>query len=231
MTQNATPGLGVQYSQPAGGVSASYASGTGTEYPAPTPKKRSIWPFALLGVIVGLIILMFVTCPSESSHRKEVQQLGEKAVKMLAAEQNNALVTGISYLLGGKVVEMFVNECLTVSNYGVVSVGRINDPTSTTEPVIVSVGVLGHVYTASPEVVADKMKSTINKAQQLLGTEITNGVKEGINGIANGVTEGVNDVVNDVKQSVNDALDGAVDDARSRIEEEIDNFLSSGDDE
>lgn len=208
------------------------------EYVQPRAKKRPIWPFALLGAIVGLVILLFVTCPSESSHRKEVQQLGEKAVKMIAAEQNNALVTGISYLLGGKVVEMFINECLTVDNYGVVSVGRIVDPTSTADPVVVSVGVLGHVYTASPEVVVDKMKSTINKAQQLLGTEISNGVREGINGaingVVNGVADGVNDavngVVNDVKQNMSDAVGDAVDNAKSRIEDEIDNFLGGSND-
>lgn len=232
MTQNANDMIGTTYSTSTGSSTATAATEPTSAYPEPAPKRRSIWPFAVLSVIVGLVILMFVTCPNENSHRQEVHQLGEKAVKLVAAEQNNPLVTGLSFMFGGKIVEMFVNECLEVDNYGVVSVGRIVDPTQTAKPIVVSVGVLGHVYTASPEVVADHMKSTINKAEKMLGTKISNDVKTGINeaidGVVSGVSESVNGIVNDVKDEVHDMVDDAVDGAKNRIESEIDNFLSGG---
>lgn len=232
MTQNTNDTIGTPHSTPTIPTTGTAAVASTTEYPEPAPKRRTIWPFAVLGVIVGLAILLFVTCPNENSHRQEVHQLGERAVKLVAAEQNNPLVTGLSYMFGGKIVEMFVNECFEVDNYGVVSVGRIVDPTHTADPTVVSVGVLGHVYTASPETVAVRMKSTIKKAEKMLGTEITNGVKAGINqainGVVSGVSKSVNGVVNDVKEEVHGMVDDAVDGAKSRIENEIDNFLSGG---
>ena len=128
----------------------------------------------ILGFFVAIVIVMFITCPSDGDHRREVRALGEKTVKMYAARQGNILVSGMAMAFGDDLVDMIISQLLEVDNYGVVSIGRLENPKDPSKSQIVSVGAFGHVFTASPEELVEGLGSKLKGLKE----EVTNEVEE-----------------------------------------------------
>lgn len=170
---------------------------------------------AVVGLLVALLVAMFVSCPDEDAHRRELQKVGEKAVRMIAAEQGSGLVTGLSYLFGGRVVDMVVGSMLEVDSYGVVSVGRFVDPTHPDERHVVSVGAFGHVFTAS----ADELKDWVEDKVAEKRDEFSGQMEESIR-------SGVNDVIEEAKQQLEEGVNDAVGALKEEISENLDEMLS-----
>lgn len=190
----------------------------------PQPKPNRL-PFIIVGFFVALAVTLFVSCPGEDAHHREVKFVGEKALRTMTADQGE-IVRGLSALFGGKVVDLAVDNLLEVSNYGVVSIGRLSDPQHSSKSTIVSVGLLGKVFTASADQLVDKIQKTVmdkqNEAQQQLQTQIEEhvreSVREGINGVVGSAKEGLKesakDLVKDIENDVAAGLGGeAGDDA------------------
>lgn len=164
-------------------------------------KRRSRGPIIAVGIIVALLVAMFISCPNEDDHRREVQIVGEKTVKLLAEKQDNAIVSGLATLFGGNIIKMMVSELLDVDNYGIVSIGRLNNTTKDGGSSIISVGILGHVFTASPEQLVSKMGDKLNSAKD----QLTNDLKEGIDQeIDNAIDGALNSIDNSIKEGLED---------------------------
>lgn len=150
----------------------------------------------LLGFIVAIVVVMFITCPSDGDHRREVRALGEKTVKLYAAKQNNIIVSGMAMTFGDDLVDMIISQLLEVDNYGVVSIGRLENPKNPSKSQVISVGVFGHVFTASPDELIDGLSSKLK-----------------------GVKEEVSDKVEEeVKSRVDETIEEAKENARKKVE-------------
>lgn len=199
---------------------ATYASPAPTQASAPTPHPERSgcgigWLSVVVGVLVAIAAVFYFTCPDEADHRAEVQKVGEKAIRSLAAKQDSEVVTGLSLLFGDKVVAMAVDNLLEVDNYGVVSIGRITNPQHPDKSTLISVGVLGHVFTASADVLVERIESKIEEQK----TEVTRKIEREI-------TEGINSAVEEVKQGVKEQVNDLTEDVEKDLSSSIDEFLS-----
>lgn len=181
------------------------------------------WVIAI-GVIVALLVAMFVSCPDEEEHRSEVQLVGEKTVKLMADEQDNAIVSGLATLFGSNIINAMINELFVYENYGIVSIGSIKDPQHERKSSLISFGVFGHVFTASPEQLMDKMSEKVKSAKD----KLTNDLKEGIN-------QEIDDAIDGALNSIGHSIEEGLDDAASLIGEDegntLDEDLEEGDED
>lgn len=192
---------------------------------------------ALLGFIIALVIVMFITCPSDGDHRREVRQLGEKAVKMYAAQQDNVLITGMTFAFGDDLVDMVISKLLEVDNYGVVSIGRLENPRNPAKSQVVSVGAFGHVFTASPEELmeglANKLKSVkenaLNEAEQEVKSRVDEAIEEAKENARKKteqiMKEAQEEVSNEIKEKVNEVVEQTSEDLFDSNKNEENNNL------
>lgn len=231
-TRNSASGTTATYSA-AGNYNGGYKN-EGMPEPDGKGKRHSgvqTFLLALLGFIIALVIVMFITCPSDGDHRREVRQLGERAVKMYASKQNNVLVTGMAFAFGDDLVDMVISKLLEVDNYGVVSIGRLENPKRPDKTQIISVGVFGHVFTASPEELVEglsnKLKSLQEEAVDEAEREVKNKVDEAIEEAKENARKRTEKITNEVQEQiekttkeVNEAVEQATEEIFESINEE-----------
>lgn len=109
-------------------------------------------------VLAVLLIAMFATCPKPYEHRRVIQEVVREAVdERLGSSQD--MVQALMMWAGKKVIgigsDLAIDQLVTVDNYYVVSVGKIDWQGKER---IVSVGLLGHVFTADKDDVIALMK-------------------------------------------------------------------------
>ena len=103
---------------------------------------------AMLLLLAGLLV---ATCPKPEQHAEAIsgvvaETMGE-ALQIDSIDSDDPFSTAMKSLAGGatrQVVTMVVGNALTVNNYLVCSLGRIH---YADKAPVVSVGVLGHVFT------------------------------------------------------------------------------------
>lgn len=190
----------------------------------PVPQNNGTRRGIILGIAAFVLTLavFFFSCPSEEKHRSEVKLVGEKTMKIIAAEQGSVVVNGLTMMFGGQLVDMLVSNLLTVDNYGVVSIGRITNPQELSDSKIVSVGVLGHVFTASPEKLANTLSKEVEKGKDKLTDDIKTGIEENVDEMIDGAVEGIRSKVGESLDKVGKTID-------DELDKTIDEFL--GDDE
>lgn len=218
------------------GSTATYsaASGYNGGYPddsRPAPdrnRKRhsglQTFLLAFLGIIIALVIVMFVTCPSAGDHRREVRQLGEKAVKMYAAQQDNMLITGMTFAFGDDLVDMVISKLLEVDNYGVVSIGRLDNPRHPSKSQIVSVGVFGHVFTASPE---DLVEGLANKLKSVQEETVDEAEKE----VKSKMDEVIEEAKESARKKTEQLMKEAQEEVTNKIEEKVNEVVEQTNDD
>ncbi len=105
---------------------------------------RIVVPLVLLAVICA------VTCPSTEKHsekiKKEFAEHLNKKLGIKSEQDTDGEIKQFSSFLGAGMMTMFLEDNITVKNYGVCSVGYINFRGKSNK---VSVGILGTVFTDS----------------------------------------------------------------------------------
>lgn len=194
-----------------------YRRQPGTDDYVPVAPRRHTGRNILLALFctLGLMALMlYLTCPTADDHRREMQRLGEETTKVLVDEAGGGIAGEICELFSDKLVTSYLTDQLQVDNYVVCSIGRLSNPLTHDEPVIVSVGVLNKVYTASPETVAFHLKSALRKNIDKLVGSVKQDVEERVNDVVENVTE-------KVKQGIGDVANSVIEDITSGIEQEL----------
>lgn len=107
-------------------------------------------------ILIALVCALVLTCPSSSDHKASIAQVAATCVNEMsnssATTSDDGFVVKTMRIVGNtftrQIVEAVVNNLVTVDNYAVCSVGKINYEG---KEHIVSVGVLGHVFTVDKE--------------------------------------------------------------------------------
>lgn len=189
------------------------------EAPAPTPPHKSHHKglgclFALLIVTIIAATMVF-TCPTEEQHREKLTQLTTNAFNEVVERQvtsDNAIISKgiqmLSSMFMGDIISTVVDNMLTVDNYGVCSLGKIDYDGKTN---IVSIGVFGSVFTIHQ----DQLTDIIEKHY----TELTNHATDQL---STTVQQQVVDPIKDqLKQQVVDPLKDALKESIADIIGEI----------
>lgn len=127
-------------------------------------KKRKTWPWILL---LLLLAVMFATCPKEAEHQEafatafgnNIENINipfakhlSKPIKAIvkSATDSDGLLNSLAKLIG-------IDLSIDVSNYGIVSIGRLPNGK------IVSVGAFGHVFTMSDDSFCTSIEEWLNE--------------------------------------------------------------------
>lgn len=117
-------------------------------------RKRNI----LLSVLFGFLVLLVVTCPSESAHKERISTVVKQGIGMSSGADDDGWGTFFQ-LIGGGIADYAVDQMLEVNSYFLFSVGSI---TYDNETKPLTVGVLGHVFaTVNKEDISIKIKNAI----------------------------------------------------------------------
>lgn len=168
---------------------------------SPAQKKRGgclFYSFLTLLVCVGVLIF---TCPKPQDHKNElsdvitatinesVSEAGEKSGSDLLSSALNALSNSFTK----QIVNFAADNLITVDNYFVCSVGKVN---LDGRDRIVSVGLLGHIFTTDKENLKKAATKYYEKAEIRLEEEIKRKTNELINDkILNPLTDLAEDFV------------------------------------
>lgn len=115
--------------------------------------KLAIFASALIALAIG----MAFTRPSTEDHEVVAKDRFEQVAYSYLGASSDGLVS----LLVKPAVSKLVESCFRVDNYGVVSVGRIIDPTDPeAEPTTLSVGLFNKVFCPSAETIKKKIDET-----------------------------------------------------------------------
>jgi len=106
----------------------------------------------------ALVVTLVATCPDRRAHKEALGQLMKEVIDE-RVESSGGLVGRVLGTIGKMTLEqtggLAIDQLLTVDDYYVVSVGRV---TMGQEHRVVSVGVLGHVFTPDKD---DVMKMSL----------------------------------------------------------------------
>ena len=103
-------------------------------------------PIVTLVIVVGLLIAMMVSCPKKSSH---TEVLADRITSVINDEMgNDSVMLALSSLFGGSISKYMINNYVDVKDYVLFSVGKYEYDGKSN---IVSVGILGHIFTVSKE--------------------------------------------------------------------------------
>lgn len=171
-------------------------------------KKISNWLIVvLILVIIGAV--MTVTCPDTQAHKDKLSQMVGTSVKKAISGDSSSddlLVQGLQ-MVGGivinKVVDGAVDDMLQVENYVVCSIGRINYQA---EDHIVSLGLLGHIFTVNQDKLDDAVKKYYQTLQEKTIGNVGEKVRETIEPYANKVVESI---AGEVGNIIRDVLSGS----------------------
>lgn len=113
--------------------------------------------FGILIIILVLIALVGVaTCPDRQAHEEAISEVIDNYVKDKNASEATDLLSSFCNSLETKLVRLVMEENLEVENYFVCSIGRIEWEG---EEKVVSVGLLGHIFTAKEEQIAAELEN------------------------------------------------------------------------
>lgn len=121
-------------------------------------KMKKLYFFSIL---ILVILMMAITCPDKQAHREALtgvvsNTIDDKLSSSLSADSQGWAVLGS--IVASKVVESVVDTKLNVKNYFVFSLGRIHWKG---EDKVVSLGLLGHIYTFSE----DDLRAAVDEAR------------------------------------------------------------------
>ena len=108
-----------------------------------------------LVTLVALIVIASLTCPDKGKH---TDALSDKVSSIIADEtrDDDSGVAQLGMLLGNAVSGAMIKNLVTVDDCFLFSIGKVY---SGDEEHVVSVGVFGHVFTASKERIKEEINS------------------------------------------------------------------------
>lgn len=151
--------------------------------PQPVPKKSKLGCIATLLFVTIVVAVMIFTCPATPAHKEALTDIVTSSVTKVANENlpaNGLIATGVrmfSNMLMKKVVDTAVDNLVTVDNYIVCSVGKVNYDG---EDHIVSVGVFGHIFTTDQTHVEEAARKYYLGIQQQLEESFKQGINDNI---------------------------------------------------
>ena len=95
-----------------------------------------------MGILALIFAVMVVTCPKTEDHRDAVRKELAKYIYSHINKKDTGVFDVFNNLFTNQISEMAVNNLLSVDNYAVCSVGRLEWQGDNK---IVSFGLLGHV--------------------------------------------------------------------------------------
>lgn len=115
-----------------------------------------------MGILALIFAVMVVTCPKTEDHRDAVRKELAKYIYSHINKKDTGVFDVFNNLFTNQISEMAVNNLLSVDNYVVCSVGRIEWQGDNK---IVSFGLLGHVYTFDAEDLEEAYSKAGDKAK------------------------------------------------------------------
>ena len=125
-------------------------------------RSSHLWLWLTVGILALIFAVMVVTCPKTEDHRDAVRKELTKSIHTHIDQDNTGVFGAFGKLLTSQISEMAVNNLLSVDNYVVYSVGRIEWQGDNK---IVSFGLLGHVYTFDAEDLDEAYDKASNKTK------------------------------------------------------------------
>lgn len=182
------------------------------------------------GCIFSLLIVaiigatMIYTCPQQEEHKEKLSHLVVNAVNQVIERQlgsdNVLLAKGMQMISNsflGSVVDTAIDNMLTVDNYGVCSIGKINYDGKDN---IVSIGLFGHVFTVNQDKVTDVAEHYVHQfqsqAQSQIGTQLQQQVVDPIKDqikqqVIDPIKESIKGAVGEILGELSGAIDGVND--------------------
>ena len=132
------------------------------QYASPKKPKRSHKGlFWTLGVAAALAIILAVSNPNEEDHCREITSVSRSWVNETIDDFDmNNFIGGTIKFFSTKIIRNIVDDNVRVDNYGLFSIGYIDDGAEKTR---VSFGILGNVFTFNKEQLNEKIKSIISE--------------------------------------------------------------------
>ena len=169
----------------------------------------------LPGILITLVVVaavLILTCPKPEQHKEVLSSVITATVNDAANDSTNTTgnelidnaVRSISNAFAGKVVEAAVDNLVTVDNYVVCSLGKVN---YNGKDYVVSLGLLGHIFTVDEDDLQKAAeqyykKSEINvkeqirqKAQKMLQENIIAPAASAIEGLLGSAMDGLLDEI------------------------------------
>lgn len=152
-------------------------------------KGNNIGCVVAIVVFVTLVLAMIVSRPNEQAHRNEVSQVVSAALTETEdslmgdpADAGSLVLHHLGSALAKAMTREVVEHLVTVDDYGLFTVGHIEFGEERT---LISVGVLGHVFTADKETIKTAANDYIQKK---------------LDGIVKGVQETTNNFIDSLLQ-------------------------------
>lgn len=180
------------------------------QQPEPKKKSRTGCLFGIVFVFIAVVALLVVTCPKPEQHKEALSNVITTTVNDAVNETDN--ITGnvfvdnafklISDTFAGKVIRTAVDDLVKVDNYVVCSLGKVHYDG---EDHIVSLGLLGHIFTVDEDDLREAAeqyykKSEVNlkeqirrKAQKMLQDNVIAPATSAIEGLFGSVVDGLLD--------------------------------------
>lgn len=180
------------------------------QQPEPKKKNRTGCLFGIVFVFMAVVALLVVTCPKPEQHKEALSNVITTTVNDAVNETDN--ITGnvfvdnafklISDTFAGKVIKTAVDDLVKVDNYVVCSLGKVHYDG---EDHIVSLGLLGHIFTVDEDDLREAAeqyykKSEVNlkeqirrKAQKMLQDNVIAPATSAIEGLFGSVVDGLLD--------------------------------------
>ena len=112
-------------------------------------RKRIHFFFPL--ILLGLIIVMIISCPKKEQHLESLTD----TISSVLLDGEDPDIVSLGKMLGNPVSRLIVNTYVTVDDYVLCSIGRFDYEG---ESHIVSVGILGHVFTMPKSKIKRRME-------------------------------------------------------------------------
>lgn len=110
----------------------------------------------ILGIIVLFGAVLVLTCPDKQKHVDAISSVFDYVAQRAAEEPGGTFSDQyLGAMLLSQISSLAIPSLLEVDNYFVVSIGHISLPNE--EPEVVSVGLLGHVFTLNKDDVYDAL--------------------------------------------------------------------------
>lgn len=179
-------------------------AGVGAQVPPRKKHRGGCW-VALLVAVVLLVGLLVATCPKPEQHAQAVSGVVSETVSDAfatdSADTDDPIAVAMKEFARGathQVVSMVVSNALTVDNYGVCSVGRVHYADKSP---VVSVGVLGHVFTVGKDDLANLATRYTKDLRQQLEQNVRQKVRESITSPIQRMLGGsVGDLIDDLER-------------------------------
>ena len=126
------------------------------EVPTPAPQKKSHWSVCSI-VVLLIVIIMAVTCPSQADHQEAVAKVFHEYVNSTIANMDNIDDSDavVGSLFTNEIVDFAIKKFITADKYLIISIGSLNKLDGSKENI--SFGVFGHVFTFNKDQLEEKL--------------------------------------------------------------------------